>query len=319
MKKKLISVIIPTYNRADLIEETINSVLNQTYQNFEILIIDDGSTDNTKAVVGSFKNNRIRYIWQKHGGFPGLTRNNGIKVARGEYVAFLDSDDLWLPQKLDKQIDAFEKNPNILLVSTNGIKFPSNYVQKFFSIQDNKIMFFRELLKKNLVITSSILMKRSVIKNIGLMDESLRNMQDYDYWLKILKYKDKSILILRNILIKYRIHESNITEQNLNKYPKYLLKRYKIYLYIYSKFHDYDQNYIKSILRDRLYHVKLSQMEQSILQKRISQYNLIKDKHLKFNDKLSLLIKYYYNSYFNFIKNNFLKEFISLSIKLLKI
>lgn len=162
-------------------------------------------------------------------------------------------------------------------------------------------------------------MKRSVIKNIGLMDESLRNMQDYDYWLKILKYKDKSILILRNILIKYRIHESNITEQNLNKYPKYLLKRYKIYLYIYSKFHDYDQNYIKSILRDRLYQVKFSQMEQSILQKRISQYNLIKDKHLKFNDKLSILIKYYYNSYFNFIKNNFLKEFISLSIKLLKI
>lgn len=106
VKENLVSVIIPTYNRSDLIKETINSVLNQTHKNFELIMVDDGSTVNTKTVIESFKDNRIKYILQKHHGLLAVARNNGLKVAIGEYIAFLDSDDIWLTNKLEKQIES---------------------------------------------------------------------------------------------------------------------------------------------------------------------------------------------------------------------
>jgi len=130
VEKKLVSVIIPTFNRADLIEYSIISVLNQTYQNFEIIIIDDGSTDNTREVVHSIKDKRIKYIYYKHVGLPASARNKGIMIARGEFIAFLDSDDIWLPKKLEMQIKTFNKIPNLLLVATNGIVFPTNLVHE---------------------------------------------------------------------------------------------------------------------------------------------------------------------------------------------
>lgn len=304
MKQKKVSVIIPTYNRANLIRETINSVLNQTYQNFEILIIDDGSTDNTKTVVQSFKDSRIKYILQKHCGLPAKARNKGLNVAKGEFIAFLDSDDIWLPQKLGKQIDIIEKNPDILLVSTNGITFPSKYPFKFFSIKENKRISFRLLLKGNFVKNSSVLMKKSVIDAIGLLDENfqLKAMEDYDYWLRLLKYKDKSILILKEILIKYRIHKLSIREYTRFKDPKYLSNRYKTYQYIFNKYKDYNQREINNQLYSKLLQLNTSKIEQNLLQRKINLFDLIKDKSMKIRTKIPVLIRYYIHKYFNFIQ-----------------
>ena len=110
-KNPTVSIIIPTYNRAHLIGRAIQSVLNQTYQNFEIIVVDDGSTDNTEEMIKEFQKHdkRIKYIRHEKNRGGAAARNTGIKVARGEYIAFQDSDDEWLPEKLEKQMDVFQR------------------------------------------------------------------------------------------------------------------------------------------------------------------------------------------------------------------
>ena len=110
-KTPKVSVIIPTYNRAHLVGRAIRSVLNQTYQDFEIIVVDDGSTDNTEEVVKSFNDPRIRYIRHEKNRGGSAACNTGIRAARGEYIAFQDSDDEWLPEKLEKQMQVFENTP----------------------------------------------------------------------------------------------------------------------------------------------------------------------------------------------------------------
>ena len=108
MNKPLVTVIIPTYNRAKTIERSINSVLSQSYSNLELIVVDDGSSDNTKSVVENIDDSRVRYIWQNNSGAC-AARNNGINNARGEYIAFNDSDDTWKPNKLEKQLEVVTK------------------------------------------------------------------------------------------------------------------------------------------------------------------------------------------------------------------
>ena len=108
----LVSVIIPTYNRAKLLKRAIESVLNQTFQDFELIVVDDGSTDDTKEIVKSFNNQKIIYIYQENFGGAALPKNVGIKMAQGKYIAILDSDDEWLPEKLQKQVTLFERSKN---------------------------------------------------------------------------------------------------------------------------------------------------------------------------------------------------------------
>lgn len=109
--RPLTSVIIPTYNRARDLKEAVNSVLRQTYQNMEIIVVDDGSTDETHELMNSFTDQRIKYIKKKNERHPGKTRNVGLQAARGEYIAFLDDDDLWLPEKLEIQMAEMRKQP----------------------------------------------------------------------------------------------------------------------------------------------------------------------------------------------------------------
>ena len=111
-----VSIVIPTFNRRNYITIALDSVLAQTYTNYEIIIIDDGSSDNTKEVLTPYWD-KIRYFYQDNRGIP-ATRNRGIREAKGDYIAFLDSDDYWLPEKLERQIDYFEKNPHCGMVAT---------------------------------------------------------------------------------------------------------------------------------------------------------------------------------------------------------
>lgn len=326
MNDKLVSVIIPTYNRGSFIKETINSVLNQTYQNFEILVIDDGSTDNTKEIVHSFNDQRIQYIHQKHSGFPAVARNTGMKIAKGEYIAFLDSDDLWFPQKLEKQMKLFEIYPGKLLISTNGIIFPVKPYIRFLDFKRDKIISLNELLRKNIIINSSVLMKRSIINEIGFLDENsaLKSGQDYDYWLRLLKYKENSILILKDILVKYRDHES--FRISTSKDPRHFLKKYRKKKYIYNKHTDFNNNYIKGLLRDLLYQYKVSRIKNRLLKKEINLFSFFKEKNLKVDDKLLILFEFLYKRLklveivekSNFLKGciNFIKFVIYKQVKL---
>ncbi|MFX1573980.1 MAG: glycosyltransferase family 2 protein [Promethearchaeota archaeon] len=314
MNNKLVSVIIPTYNRSSFIKETINSVINQTYQNFEILIIDDGSTDNTKDIVLSFNDQRIQYIYQEHSGFPAVVRNTGMKIAKGEYIAFLDSDDLWFPQKLEKQIKLFEKYPSKLLISTNGIIFPAKPYIKFLDFKKDKIISLNELLRKNIIINSSVLIKRSIINEIGFLDENsiLKSGQDYDYWLRLLKHKENSILVLKDILVKYRDHES--FKISTNKDPKHFLKKYRKKKYIYNKYTNFNKKYIKSLLRELLYQYKVSRIKIELFKKEISLFGFLKEKSLKVDDKLLIMFEFLYKrlKFDEFAeKSNFLKGCIN--------
>ena len=229
-----VSIIIPTYNRANLLSRAIKSVLNQTFKDFELIIVDDGSTDNTKQVVEKFQkeDSRIKYIWQENSGAPARPKNTGIKNAKGNYIAFLDDDDEWLPEKLEKQLKLFESSSNLGFVGcnilvTNNKNKKSSKVYKMPTYSES--IFFEKLFEGNFILTSScVVIKREVLNKIGLFDENLKFGDDWDLWLRIAKkYKFD---FAPEFLIKYYIHGGNIIP---NLPP---MKEAREFEYIFTKY-----------------------------------------------------------------------------------
>ncbi|HEC65389.1 MAG TPA: glycosyltransferase family 2 protein [bacterium] len=186
-----VSVVIPTYNRAHLIGRAIQSVLDQTYQDFEIIVVDDGSRDNTCEVINDFDDERIRYI--RHQGNRGgaVARNTGIKAARGEYTAFQDSDDEWLPEKLKKQMEIFKNvSSKVGVVYTGFWKLGNNKKiykpQSWVTQKEGDI--HKELLNGNFVTTQSAVVKKTCFRKTGMFDERLPCLQDWELWIRISKY-----------------------------------------------------------------------------------------------------------------------------------
>ncbi len=203
----LISVVIPTYNRKDLVVEATQSILLQEPKNFEVVIIDDGSTDGTKEYIDSLKLPVI-VISKKHGGISSA-RNEGIKYAKGEYIAFLDSDDVWLPTILKSQLEFLESNPHIPLVYTDQyIESNGEKLEKTrFSLSDTN---HQERSKFNLtgfmknppIHISSVMVRKSIFDEIGLFNEDLKIHEDTDMWNRIsqkyeLGYIEKPLSIFR--------------------------------------------------------------------------------------------------------------------------
>src|SRR6478609_11561206 len=122
---ELVSIIVPTYNRAHLIGETIQSVIDQSYKNWELIIVDDGSADNTNERIEKFNDKRIRFHRVEHSGVLGKVRNAGINFSKGELIAFLDSDDLWMPNKLEHQLSLMKDYPQASFIFGNGQQFGS--------------------------------------------------------------------------------------------------------------------------------------------------------------------------------------------------
>jgi glycosyltransferase involved in cell wall biosynthesis len=184
-----VSVIIPAYNRAHLVGRAIQSVLSQAYRSLEVIVVDDGSTDNTEEIVTDFDDERIKYIRHDQNRGGAAARNTGIAFAAGEYIAFLDSDDAWLPDKLGKQVKAFEESDPQVGVIYTGCSVLS---QNGEALVDYKAPRLRgEVLKKLLVSNrivaggSSALVKREHVQEIGGFDESLASCQDWDLWLRL--------------------------------------------------------------------------------------------------------------------------------------
>ena len=187
-KKPTVSVIIPTYNRAHLISRAIKSVLNQTYQDFEVIVVDDGSTDNTEKIVKSFNDSRIRYIRHEMNRGGAAARNTGIKAARGEYIAFLDSDDEWLPEKLRRQVEYLESSDEKV-----GVVYCSQYLQddSTNTVGEPGGDLYTGNVYKYLLrgwcppTTSLFLVKYRLLTEVGFFDPSLPSFQDYDLWLRL--------------------------------------------------------------------------------------------------------------------------------------
>lgn len=181
-----ISVIIPVYNAESTIKTALESVKNQTYGAFEIININDGSTDGSESVILNYiKENpslNIIYLKQKNGGVSSA-RNAGLKVASGEFIALLDADDKWLPQKTERQMEVFMKNTAVDLLGTarNGNKILWPY---FVSEDSLAAVTFRKLLIRNELQPSTVIFKRKVLLNTGYFDDSQRYAEDMNYWLR---------------------------------------------------------------------------------------------------------------------------------------
>jgi len=179
-----ISVIIPTYNRGWTIGEAVDSVLAQDYRDFELIVVDDGSTDNTPEILDAYRGT-IKVFRQENQGVS-AARNRGIDEASGGFIAFLDSDDLWLPQKLSRQVEFFNTTPDALICQTeevwirNGVRVNPKKRHKKPSG-----MIFEPSLALCLVSPSAVMMRRSLLEIVGNFDETLPACEDYDLWLRI--------------------------------------------------------------------------------------------------------------------------------------
>ncbi len=183
-KNPLISVIIPTYNRGWIIKEAIVSVLAQDYLNFELIVVDDGSTDITHDILNSYQKN-ILVLRQNNKGVSSA-RNRGLAEASGHFIAFLDSDDTWLPQKLSRQVDFFHSNPDALICQTEEIWIRNNVrVNPKKRHKKPSGMIFEPSLSLCLVSPSAVMIKRNLFEEVGLFDETLPACEDYDLWLRI--------------------------------------------------------------------------------------------------------------------------------------
>jgi teichuronic acid biosynthesis glycosyltransferase TuaG len=185
--RKGISVIIPTWNRAQHLAAAISSVLEQTIPPDEVLVCDDGSTDGSEEVVRGIGDGRVKWVPGPRGGRPAIPRNRGLAVSNGEWVAFLDSDDRWVPERLEKQLVCAESN-GCLAVSSNALRVdpegrPSGHVVSWTRAR----ITFRDLLKTNQVICSSAIIRRSLLdKAVGFPEQrELTACEDYALWLRV--------------------------------------------------------------------------------------------------------------------------------------
>lgn len=212
----LLSVIIPTFNSAKYLSEALQSVFSQTFEDFEVIVVDDGSTDNTADIVKEYGNS-LRYIRQKNQG-PSAARNLGIRRAEGKYIAFLDADDWWNQNHLTELLECCELTPDAGLVY-GGRKWVD---EKGELMRDTPIpticpegWIFGDLFRRNYIATPSVLVRRSVLTNVGGFNECLSNFEDYDLWLRIsARY---CIAFAKDVFFYQRRHKRNLT---LNTYGR---------------------------------------------------------------------------------------------------
>lgn len=243
IKTPLVSIIIATYNRASLIVETINSILIQTYNNIELIVVDDGSTDCTEKIVESFHDNRINYFKTENWGGPARPRNIGIENAKGKYIAFCDDDDLWLPDKLEKQLK-FLSEYNVVGIGSNSELIGDTTLfrkRSVSTLKDVKTLGFKDMINGHNVCLSSLVILNEKTKYSE--DRNLLYVEDWDYQIQ-LTMTGKKIGLMPDILVKYR--QPAIDEN----YPKksaniiHVINKYRQY-YSESEYHQKLCNYFR--------------------------------------------------------------------------
>jgi glycosyltransferase involved in cell wall biosynthesis len=214
-----VSVIIPAYKVAPFIEETLNSVLSQTFKNYEIIVINDGSPDtpDLEKALGGYLD-KINYVKQDNKG-AGAARNAGLRLARGQYVAFLDGDDAWSPEYLEEQLKLIHSDGGYDLVYANALLVgDSPWTGKTYMDRDPSTgpATFEALVgERCLVITSGVLARREPIIEVGLFDESLRNSQDFDLWVRLAKRAHARITYQRKVLLRHRAHAGSLASDGI--------------------------------------------------------------------------------------------------------
>lgn len=235
MENELVSIIMPTYNCAKFIKETIQSVLNQTYENWELVIVDDCSNDNTEEIVESFNDKRIKYHKLEKNSGAAVARTTAMKMAIGNYMAFLDSDDLWKKEKLEKQLEFMKKNNyNFTCTAYEQIDEEGNKLNKI--IKTKKKANYNRILLDCPVGNSTVMYN---VDNLGKFEvPNIRKRNDDALWLQILK-KEKFIYGMPDVLMEYRIRNNSISSNKLSliKYHWQLYREIEHLSVIRSAFH----------------------------------------------------------------------------------
>jgi glycosyltransferase involved in cell wall biosynthesis len=206
----MVSVIIPTFNQAELLQKALQSVINQTFQGWEAIVIDNYSQDNTKEIVESMEDGRIRYVLFSNQGIIAASRNLGINLANGNYIAFLDSDDLWYPSKLSTCLKYFKQGADAACHGT-WIRKDRVLGKKFIPSKPYHNLYETLLFKGNSTITTStVIIKKQCLKKFGVFSEhpAMVTAEDYDLWLRLAKNNVRWIII-PEILGEYTVHGKN--------------------------------------------------------------------------------------------------------------
>jgi len=209
--KMRVSAIITAYNSEMFIAEAISSVLEQTCPVDDIVVVDDGSTDQTRDIVASYSQNGVRYIFQENQG-PGAARNCGIRETSGEIITFLDADDVWLKDKNKIQLEYLSEHPDIALVS--GFTWWWNVMKDLRAIA-GQIPLSMESLRRDMMVynrignPSRVMLRRSVLADVGVFDPTIRWGQDWDLWIRIITHH-KAVILPIPVMV-YRWHEKNLS------------------------------------------------------------------------------------------------------------
>jgi glycosyltransferase involved in cell wall biosynthesis len=250
-----VSVIIPTYNRAKTIGAAIDSVLKQTFRYYEIIVIDDGSTDDTAGKLKQY-GKLIKYIHQENKGVS-AARNAGLRLATGGYIAFLDSDDTWVPDKLEKQLKYFENNSRVGLLYSSA---------RYLAVNNNTEQIkprvitrnLREMIEKDAVFpTSTVIIRRECLDKVGMFDETLRGIEDFDLWFRIAERYP--IYFQDEITAQHNYYGSSLADQSDEMSRAYI----KIYNKIIAKYKDqYNLQYMRERLARQHYSLGIHNMQE---------------------------------------------------------
>jgi glycosyltransferase involved in cell wall biosynthesis len=209
-----VSVIIPAYNTAPFIAETLNSVFGQTYHDFEVIVVNDGSPDTVDLEVALQPYmSRVRYLKQENRGLPGA-RNAGIRIARGELLAFVDSDDLWMPDYLSAQVEFLDSHPRVDASISDALLFGSggDVVWKMLKEGTGPVLGFEQMLKRQGgQLPSAMVARRQRVLDIGLFDERIRIGEDVEFCVRLC-FPEGAIGYLGRVLVKYRQRPNSLTE-----------------------------------------------------------------------------------------------------------
>ena len=266
---KLVSIIIPTFNRAYIIGETLNSVKSQIYTNWECIIVDDGSTDNTEEVILNIikTDNRFQYHKRPNDREKGANacRNFGFEISKGDYINWFDDDDLMQPDLLNEKIIIFNEHENIDYVICGFTNFNSDEEAKKYIFKSKmNVNFLKDFFFDNIILhTSNILWKRNCLVNV-LWDVNLSKYQDLDYVFRSLFNRNLIGYNIAKSLLLVRIHQKRISNNNnkRNSFSKLIIRK-KIYFEVRS--HDTDKKYIR-----RLYHLYLIELRNILSAKNYS-------------------------------------------------
>jgi glycosyltransferase involved in cell wall biosynthesis len=230
LNEPLVSVIVPTFNREELILKTINSILAQTYKNLELIIVSDCSTDNTGRIVRALDDERIRFFeLSNNSGLPAVVRNYGIRESKGDFIAFCDDDDIWVSNKLSVQIAIMQRKNVDFCFSDISIFYGDNVENSNINLKRKLAIFFNLgfsdlILYRNLVSNATVVIDRKLLSSVGFLNEdpNLRAVEDYEFWIRCLMLARPYFCNER--LIFYRIHSNRISNIDEGKSKrKYIL------------------------------------------------------------------------------------------------